>query len=355
MPNERVEKPSEVGELLAQALARCPPGTPTPGWDQAAEFKGQLKQAGRGARRAVTRRLQRRPGRGRLRRVNPSPASSSKLLRSLACALALSALAGCADLLKLLQTTSFQNPTLSFVRATPRSLQLDQLTLDVTFRVENPNPQGLSLARASCALALEGKTVASTAPQAGLEIPASGAAEVIFPTTVRLGELAGGLQAALEKKVLHWKASGELGVQSPLGVIALLLSAEGDLPVPQPPKVSLGSPRVSMQGFTRLLLTLPLSVENPNAFPLPLGVVGGALGFAGAQVGRVDADGKGEAVPAGGKHTLLVSVGLDLLAASAAVASAVSAGEADFTLDGSISSGSATLPLKVQQHLSLLK
>lgn len=290
--------------------------------------------------------------------MNHSLASSSKLLPRLACllaTLALVPLAGCADLLKLLQASSFQNPTLSFVRAAPRSIQLDQLTVDVTFRVENPNAQGLSLARASCALALEGKTVASTAPQAGLDIPASGGTEVTFPTTVHLSELAGGLSAALEKKVLHWKASGEIGVQSPVGVIALPLSAEGDLPVPQPPKVSLGSPKVSMQGFTKLLLTLPLTVENPNAFPLPLGVVGGSLSFAGAQVGRVEADGKGQAVAAGGKHTLDVSVGLDLLAAGAAVASAVSAGEADFALDGTISSGAATLPLKLRQHLSLLK
>ena len=293
--------------------------------------------------------------------MNSSTANSSKLLRSLGCVLApfalfaFLALTGCADLLKVLQSSSFQNPTLTFVRAAPRSIQLDQLTVDLTFRVENPNPQGLSLARASCALALEGKTVASATPEAGLDIPASGAAEVIFPTTVRLGELAGGLSAALEKKVLHWKASGEIGVQSPIGVIALPLSAEGDLPVPQPPRVSLGSPRIAMQGFTRLRLTLPLLVENPNGFPLPLGVVGGALTFAGAQVGRVDADGKGETVAAGGKRTLEVSVGVELLSAGAAVASAVSAGEADFVLDGSISSGSATLPLKVQQHLSLLK
>ncbi len=34
--------PASVREL-AQALARCPPGTPTPGWDQAAALKGQLK------------------------------------------------------------------------------------------------------------------------------------------------------------------------------------------------------------------------------------------------------------------------------------------------------------------------
>jgi LEA14-like dessication related protein len=255
----------------------------------------------------------------------------------------------------VLQATSFQNPTLTFLRATPRSLALDQLTVDVTFRVDNPNPESLSLARANCALALEGKTVASVAPLAGLSIGPSGPTEVTFPTTVRLGELAGGLSAALDKKVLHWKASGEVGVQSPIGVIALPLSAEGDLPVPQAPKVSLGTPKAELNGFTRLRLLIPLTVENPNAFSLPLGVVGGALTFAGQQVGRVDADGKGEPVTAGGKRTLEVAVALDLLSAGAAVAGAVSSGEADFALEGTLSSGGATLPISLKQHLSLSK
>ena len=70
-------------------------------------------------------------------------------------------------------------------------------------------------------------------------------------------------------------------------------------------------------------------------------------------MGRIDADGKGEAVAAGGKRTLEVAVSIDLLAAGSAVAGAVSAGEADFSLDGTLTSGGATLPIKVQQHLSL--
>jgi LEA14-like dessication related protein len=276
-------------------------------------------------------------------------------LRSLAAACAALALAGCADVMKLLQTTEFQQPSLTFVRATPKALALDTVSLDVTYRIDNPNAVGLSLAKANCALALEGKTVASASPDASFKVPASGAGEITFPTTVHLPELVGGLQAALEKKVLHWKASGEVGVNTPIGIVSLPLSAEGDLPVPQLPKVSLGTPRVSMEGFTRLRLILPIGVENPNGFALPLGAVGGALTFAGAQVGQVSADGKGEAVAAGAKKTVEVAVGVDLLSAGAAVASAVSAGEADFTLDGSLQTGAATLPVKLSQHLSLGK
>ena len=285
-----------------------------------------------------------------MRMPSPSPRHAPGFLLLLALAVLAT---GCADLLKLLQGGGFQTPALTFQRAVLRDLALDRATLDVVFRVDNPNSVGIDLASVAYELKIEGRSLVSGRPEKGLQIPASGSAEVVFPGSVRFTDLAEGLQAALAKKAVHWRASGEAGVNTPIGIVALPLAAEGDVALPTLPTVTLEAPRVVSLGFTGAKLVFPLQIENPNDFPLPAPALSGSLSLAGVHVGQ--AHGGGEAVAARGRHKVEVALDIGFLSAGAAVAQAIADGRAEVALAGLLDVGGVKVPVSARQSFTLEK
>ena len=284
--------------------------------------------------------------------LSPLPSPRSALTCALLLALA-GLSTGCADLLKILQGGTFQTPALTFQRAVLREVALDHATLDVVFRIDNPNAVGLDLATIAYELKIAGRSLVSGRPDKGLQIPASGFSEAVFPCRVKFTDLAEGLQAALAKKTVHWQASGEAGVNTPIGVVALPLSAEGDLTLPTLPTVTLEAPRVVSLGFTGAKLVFPLEIENPNDFPLPASGLIGSLSFAGVRVGQ--AHGGGQPVPAHGRHKVEVALDIGFLTAGAAVAQAIADGRGEVALEGTLDTGGVQLPVRARQSFELLK
>lgn len=263
---------------------------------------------------------------------------------------------GCAELNKLLASVQVPDvkPTVSFVRADLRDVTLEGLTLDGVFKVENPHKVGISLARVSYQLGLEGKTVLAGSPPAGLQIAAGASSEVVLPAKIAFAALADGLQAALAKRQVAWRASGELGLDTPVGVIALPLSAEGKLDLPEPPSFSMGAPRVEGLSFTGARLVVPLVLKNPNAFPIPGASASADLFVAGAAVGKAR-QGAGATVPAKGEQTLDLGLEVKFLEAGAAVARALSSGEAQIKLDGALEVAGAKFPVALEKTAKLGK
>jgi len=264
-------------------------------------------------------------------------------------------LAGCADMLKMLNGADFQTPAVTFEKAMPRDLALDRVTIDVTFRIDNPNNLGVDLAQIAYDLQIEGHSILSGKPELGVKIPAKGSGELVFPCTIQFTQLANGLQAALSKKIVHWKASGEAGVNSPIGVIALPLSAEGDIVMPSMPTVSLQTPRVASSGFTSARIIFPIAVTNPNSFAIPFGGVSGVFALQGAQIGNASNASGVTAIAAQSSQTVELALDVSFLSAGAAVASAIANGSADVLVTGEAEVAGFKLPLSVRQHVQLSK
>ena len=258
-------------------------------------------------------------------------------------------LASC-SLLQSLAGSAFERPSLAF-----RDVKLDHVDFNgadvqLLFDVTNPNSRGIELGAATYALAIEGHPVATGKPPKGVQVPGKGTATVTMPAHVVWNELAPALEAVLTKKTLGYKASGSIGVDSPIGLLTLPLEHEGVIEPPHLPSVSLQAPRIISIGFTGARLALPLKLTNSNAFPLPLGAVDGIVEIEGAKVGRV-ALAQPPAVGPSAERTIELPLDISFVSTGLAVASALKNGAAHVKLDGTLRSMGASLPLHIDQNV----
>jgi LEA14-like dessication related protein len=260
------------------------------------------------------------------------------------------ALCGCS----LLQTIAQgHEPSLSFKGASLSDVTLAGATVNLTFTVQNPNPVGISLADADYKLSLAGKQLVAGKPPARLRIPASGSSDVTLPAQVRFADLGESIAAVLQRNEVPYQAEGHIGVSTGIGVIPLAFSKQGTLPLPRIPDVTLESPRIASISLTQATLDLPLLLSNPNPFPLPLGSMVGDLRIAGAQVGRIASADLGR-IDARQSRTVAIPVTVHFAQAFSA-AQALREGKARVALDAQLSSGGASVPVRVERDVDFTR
>lgn len=274
-------------------------------------------------------------------------------MRRLWIASALFLLAGCAALQNLAQS-AFTKPTLDFKSATVSDVSLSGATVDLVYTVHNPNSVGLSLADVDYTFLVEGKQVLAGKPPHGLTLPANGSAEVTFPAQVKFADLGSVLQTFLTKDIAHYRAEGHLGIDTPIGVVTLPLSKEGQFPVPKVPAVAFQAPRVTDLSWNGATLQIPLTVTNKNGFALPVGAIAGKLKIAGTQVGEISTGGLGALEPNASRQVTL-PLTVHFTSAAIGLVQALRGGEANVQFTGSLESGGAEVPVTKSQLLSILR
>ena len=260
-------------------------------------------------------------------------------------------LCGCA-LAGKLAGAAFERPKLEFKDAKLDHIDFTGADVTLTYLVTNPNPAGLDLAHADYALQVENHPLLSGKPQSGLKIPGGGSADVAFPAHLTWNELAPAVEALFAQESVHYKASGTLGLNTPVGVIALPLEHEGTFAPPHLPQLELQSPTIVSIGLTGARLSLPLKIGNRNGFALPLGGILGSVEIAGEKVGRVALPAQG-VIEAGKETVISLPLDVSFLSAGAAVASALKSRVAEFKIDGTLTSGTSTLPVHLAQTVNL--
>lgn len=257
---------------------------------------------------------------------------------------------GC-SLIRSIFASGFKQPGLTFENASLSEISLGGATLNLLFKVDNPNSDGLSLAETDYRLLVEGKQLATGKPPGGIEIPPNGSAEVVLPAAVRFSELASSVEAVLKRGAAAYRAEGHLGVKTPVGVVALPFSTQGNVALPKVPSLSVGSPSLGDITLSGATLRLPLVVENQNAFPLPLADVTGALRIAGAEVGNFAARDLGR-LDAKAKKTITLPIALRFAEAAAAFR-ALQSGRAEVAVSGALGSGGVHLPFNFVQEVDV--
>jgi LEA14-like dessication related protein len=264
--------------------------------------------------------------------------------------LALSLLAGCASLQRMAKN-AFKKPRVTFKTARLQQASLADATVDLVYQLENPNPLGLNLASIDYAFFVEGKQVVAGTPPKGLNIPARGKSDLVFPANIKFADIAPVVQTFLNKDTAQYKAQGSVGIQTPIGVLRFPLEHTGTFEVPKVPQVQFESPRitnVTLQGAT---VEFPLTVRNRNSFPLPVGGISGALKVAGANVGNLSTGDLGMLEPSGTRQ-LTLPLKINFLSAAAAANALRSGGNAQVKLDGQLLSGGQNVPLDIAQLLN---
>ena len=173
-----------------------------------------------------------------------------------------------------------------------------------------------------------------------------------FPAEVRFKDLASVITTFLQKDTAAYAASGNVGLQTPLGVLSFPLQHKGSFPVPKLPDVTFATPSITKMDLTGATLEIPLVVNNKNGFALPIDALAGALKISGASVGQLNAGSLSLGAKAQKRVTLPIRVNF---AQAAAAAAAISKGKATFAFDGQLKSGAVAVPLDFSQSLAISK
>jgi LEA14-like dessication related protein len=253
-------------------------------------------------------------------------------------------LCGCATL----KTMTVSRPTVSF-----RDVRIDRIDFvgaDVTlvYDVDNPNPASIHLVNTSYELDVDGHPLAAGAPPNGFEFP-RGQSQLAFPVRIVWLQVLPALQALATTDSVHYRASGTAGINTPLGPLTLDLAHEGTIPTPKLPQVAFDSPRLTSLSPLGARIVIPMRFANPNAFPIPLAAIAGEVRIAGETVAHLALPPQGM-VQGTSERTIQVPLDIGFLSAGVAAARALHEGEAEITLEGSITVGpSAVLPIRHTQ------
>ncbi len=268
-------------------------------------------------------------------------------------ALALFALSGCAFLKQFL-SSAFKQPGFAFRRVELHDASLSGISLDTIWQMDNPNTVGLSLASVDYALFIDNKQVLAGSPPNGLQIPAQGSAEIVFPTGIKFQDLVEVVATFINKDTATYRAEGSLGVSTPIGVIKIPLATQGDFEVPKLPAISFGNPRIGNVSLSGATFEFPINVNNKNSFPMLVSQVTGALSIGGSNVGTLSTGNLG-ALDGKGAKTITLPLTVSFLGAAGAVVNAARGGNSSLGFNAQVQSGSVSLPFSLNQAVSFVK
>jgi LEA14-like dessication related protein len=255
-------------------------------------------------------------------------------------------LAGCAEVGKVIGA-SFERPRLVFEGWEPREVDLEGVTLGLRWRIDNPNSVGLRLVGLDYRLDLEGHQAVTGSAGGGIRIPSRGSAPVDLPVHLRYADVPPIVESLFTRETLLWRISGEVAIDTPVGPIRIPFAHEGRTPAPRPPRVAIEGLSVHDASLTGLTLDVKLRIDNPNAFPLPLGTLAYGLRVAGGEVVRA-ATHPLAPVPGGKGATLALPVHLSFAAAGEAARRALAGEATEVALQGAAGFGSLKLPLDLK-------
>lgn len=259
-------------------------------------------------------------------------------------------LSGCTALLQTLRGT-VEPPRAVFRSAALTGIDLDAATIDAQFRLENPNPVGVTLQRLTWAFSLDGTRVVDGTLPGGLRLAPSGSTPLVLPVRVPFASVPGLLTTFAGRDEAPYVVEGRATVRTPLGDVAIPLRFKGMLPIPKLPTVALRSVRIESLSLVRGRLGVALSVTNPNVFPLPLEALTARLSVAGQPVASLGLDASRMVGP---KETVELQLPVDVSFAGAGVAvlGAIQAGSARVGLAGEAKVGGRWLPLDLSTTLA---
>lgn len=246
---------------------------------------------------------------------------------------------------------AFKRPTLRFKTVQVKDVDLEGTTLNVVYTLKNPNPIGMKLASVAYALEVEGHQVVAGRPPRGLAVRQKGYTDLVFPARVKFREIAPVVQTFLTKDQAQYRASGEIGIETPIGVLRFPLSYTNTFPVPKIPAFRFQTPVIQNISLTGARINFPIHITNKNPFPLPLNGFSAAFSIAGVRVGSANA-----ALPkvfeANQAHVVQMPIQVDFMKVGMAVANAIRNKRARVSLDGSLVSGELSLPIKLSENLN---
>jgi LEA14-like dessication related protein len=254
-----------------------------------------------------------------------------------------------AVLLLLSSCALIQKPRLTFKSSRLSHVTLGTVTLETVWDLENPNWAGATLQRADAHVFVEDQPVATGAPAPGLQIPARGHAELVFPAEVKLRDVLPAARAVAGKDTARYRVNGSMTLDTSVGTLDLPIEESGEFEVPKVPAMRLLPPELKV-GRLDLLVEL----TNRNSFALPLGGLAGTVTLAGQELGSVSTGDIGTLAPREAR-VLRMPIALNIFTGAAALEAALRGDRVNVGFDAYVLSGGERVPITLSQVLELVK
>jgi LEA14-like dessication related protein len=169
------------------------------------------------------------------------------------------------------QALENQTPKVSVVDQRLTRLDFERINLAFGIKVDNPNPVGIKLAGLDYDLKLAGQSFASGKQSKHMALAASGASQFELPLSMVFSEIYQAISNLKDKDQIPYELTTGLIIDVPLlGKMRYPVKAQGVLPLPRLPDISVKEIRLEKLNFSGATLALNLQVDNPNAFSVAL-------------------------------------------------------------------------------------
>lgn len=225
-------------------------------------------------------------------------------------------------------------PTVAFERLDVGAVDWEGADTDFVFRIDNPNPVEIKLARFDYTLQFADVPWLEGDDPDGLVLAAGTGSEMALPVSVEFASLYEVVSATKGLDTVPFGLSGSFGFDSPAGVIDLPYNAEGGFPALRTPKFAFARIRVDDLGLTGATLALDLDVTNEHGSSLIFENFDYGLKLSGIEVADGVVADLGEVLGAE-TGTLTLPFEVDFLEVGTAVYDAITSGEVQVGLQAS--------------------
>jgi len=244
---------------------------------------------------------------------------------------------GCAELLNLLKMANIKKPTASVTSTKITGLSFTQADLLIDIKIDNPNNVEINLAGMNFDLKINNNSLLSGNKNDPLTIVANGSNSILVPLTLKYKDIYKIVTSLAEDAKSTYQFSGGLDFDLPvLGMVNILISKSGELPMLKMPKVKIKKLSLKSFSFNAAYFDLDIAVAGSGGIPLFIDNfayefnVGGNMWIGGESHRKVALNDKSE-------NVITVPFKLNFISMGKAVYDLVAgSGNFDYTLDGSM-------------------
>ena len=221
-----------------------------------------------------------------------------------------------------------QEPKVSFKSVDISRISLGGVDLVAHVDVENPNGFSVPLPQIDWELFINSSSFLSGSLKKDQTLTGRQKVTIDFPVSFTYSGLYNSVKSLIETKEAAYNIA--LGITFPIPLIeskVFHLDFSGVIPLPQLPKLSPGSMKISRIDFSGIEMAWAIDVENPNRFPIPFPKLDWDFDVKGVSVLKSSFSGPGE-IAAGAASAAVISVGVAYADIFRAVSSLRNEGEA---------------------------
>jgi LEA14-like dessication related protein len=177
-------------------------------------------------------------------------------------------------------------PTVKIENVNIAGFSFEDVTLDFTLLIQNPNAFGVGLEGYNYSFAVQGKQFLSANENQRIEITAAGNSTVLIPLTLNFKKLYQLMAETKSLDSLSYQLTGSFHPSGLLSAFTIPFSRSGSLPNVRIPDISFSGLTVDKMGFTGVDLRVGIKLTNKNIFGFDIGKFNYDIALAGNAVAK---------------------------------------------------------------------